>query len=71
MPVRPRPSAPGIEGFYAHKDRRERAQNVPAFLFSHIQLTHPTKQGKVTLPNHGGDIPPGTLNSIWRQAGLK
>lgn len=38
---------------------------------SHIQLTHPTKPGKVTLPNHKGDLPPGTLNSIWKQAGLK
>ncbi|MDR3542839.1 MAG: type II toxin-antitoxin system HicA family toxin [Desulfosporosinus sp.] len=38
---------------------------------SHIQLTHPTKLGKITVPNHKGDIPPGTLNSIWRQAGLK
>ena len=38
---------------------------------SHSQLTHPTKLGKVTLPNHKGDIPPGTLNSIWKQAGLK
>jgi len=38
---------------------------------SHSQLTHPTKTGKVTLPNHKGDIPPGTLNSIWKQAGLK
>lgn len=23
------------------------------------------------LPNHKGDIPIGTLNSIWKQAGLK
>ena len=38
---------------------------------SHIQLIHPTKSGKVTLPNHKGDIPIGTLNSIWKQAGLK
>ncbi len=38
---------------------------------SHVQLTHPTKPGKITVPNHKGDIPPGTLNSIWRQAGLK
>lgn len=38
---------------------------------SHTQLTHPTKPGKVTVPNHKGDVPPGTLNSIWRQAGLK
>ncbi len=38
---------------------------------SHIQLKHPTKAGKVTVPNHKGDIAPGTLNSILRQAGLK
>lgn len=38
---------------------------------SHIQLKHPAKPGKVTVPNHSGDIPPGTLNSILRQAGLK
>ena len=38
---------------------------------SHIQLKHPAKPGKVTVPNHAGDIPPGTLNSILKQAGLK
>lgn len=38
---------------------------------SHIQLKHPEKPGKVTVPNHSGDIPPGTLNSILKQAGLK
>lgn len=38
---------------------------------SHIQLRHPIKSGKVTVPSHGGDIPKGTLNSIFRQAGLK
>lgn len=38
---------------------------------SHIQLKHPTKLGKVTVPNHKGDIAPGTLNSILKQAGLK
>jgi predicted RNA binding protein YcfA (HicA-like mRNA interferase family) len=38
---------------------------------SHIQLKHPTKPGKVTVPNHTGDIAPGTLNSILKQAGLK
>lgn len=37
----------------------------------HIQLEHPTKRGKVTVPSHSGDMPPGTLNSIWKQAGLK
>lgn len=39
---------------------------------SHLQLKHPTKPGKVTVPKHSGrDIPPGTLNSILKQTGLK
>jgi predicted RNA binding protein YcfA (HicA-like mRNA interferase family) len=38
---------------------------------SHIQLKHPAKPEKVTVPNHEGDIAPGTLNSILKQAGLK
>lgn len=38
---------------------------------SHLQLIHPLKKGKVTVPVHSGDIPKGTLNSILKQAGLK
>jgi predicted RNA binding protein YcfA (HicA-like mRNA interferase family) len=38
---------------------------------SHLQLVHPVKPGKVTVPVHSGDIPRGTLNSIFKQAGLK
>jgi predicted RNA binding protein YcfA (HicA-like mRNA interferase family) len=38
---------------------------------SHLQLVHPKKKGKVTLPVHSGDIPKGTLNTILKQAGLK
>lgn len=38
---------------------------------SHLQLEHPNKPGKVTIPKHSGDIKPGTLNSIYKQAGLK
>ncbi|MCX6324666.1 MAG: type II toxin-antitoxin system HicA family toxin [Sphingobacteriales bacterium] len=38
---------------------------------SHLQLIHPLKKGKVTLPIHSGDIPKGTLNAILKQAGLK
>lgn len=38
---------------------------------SHIQFKHSTKTGKVTVPNHSGDIPTGTLKSIYQQAGLK
>jgi predicted RNA binding protein YcfA (HicA-like mRNA interferase family) len=37
----------------------------------HRQYKHPTKPGRVTVAGHPGkDIPPGTLNSIRRQAGL-
>lgn len=38
---------------------------------SHLQLVHPIKKGKITVPVHGGDIPKGTLNAILKQAGLK
>jgi predicted RNA binding protein YcfA (HicA-like mRNA interferase family) len=39
---------------------------------SHRQYVHPVKPGKVTVAVHGTkEIPPGTLNSILKQAGLK
>jgi predicted RNA binding protein YcfA (HicA-like mRNA interferase family) len=40
---------------------------------SHRQLRHPTKPGTVTVSGHklSDDIPPGTENSILKQAGLK
>ena len=39
---------------------------------SHRQYKHPTKKGKVTIPGQlNENIPPGTANSILRQAGLK
>lgn len=38
---------------------------------SHLQLTHPTKPGRVTLPMHGSQIiKPGTLAGILKQAKL-
>lgn len=37
---------------------------------SHNQYIHPTKKGKVTIPKHGGDLDPGTVKSILKQAGL-
>jgi predicted RNA binding protein YcfA (HicA-like mRNA interferase family) len=38
----------------------------------HRQFVHPTKKGRVTIAVHeGDDVPPGTLNSILKQAGLK
>ena len=39
---------------------------------SHRQYKHPSKPGRVTLPGHpNDDLPPGTLNSVLKQAGLK
>lgn len=38
---------------------------------SHHQYKHPSKPGKVTIPNHRGDIPQRVVNSILKQAGLK
>ncbi|MCM1157359.1 MAG: type II toxin-antitoxin system HicA family toxin [Bacteroidales bacterium] len=37
---------------------------------SHHQYVHPTKPGKVTIPEHSGDINPSTIKSIKRQAGI-
>lgn len=39
---------------------------------SHRQFHHPTKKGTVTVAGKPNvDIPPGTLNSAFKQAGLK
>jgi predicted RNA binding protein YcfA (HicA-like mRNA interferase family) len=39
---------------------------------SHRQFHHPTKSGTVTVAGRTSlDIPPGTLNNILKQAGLK
>lgn len=39
---------------------------------SHRQFKHPTKKGLVTVAGKPNlDVPPGTLNSILKQAGLK
>jgi len=39
---------------------------------SHLQLRHPVKPGRVTVPGKAGDdLAVGTLNSILKQAGLK
>ena len=39
---------------------------------SHRQYKHPVKTGLVTLPGKpSDDLAPGTLNSIFKQAGIK
>lgn len=38
---------------------------------SHAQFKHPERPGRVTVPHPKKDMPPGTLRSIERQAGIK
>jgi len=39
---------------------------------SHRQFHHPSKSGTVTVAGKPSiDVPPGTLNSVLKQAGLK
>ena len=39
---------------------------------SHRQFKHPNKPGTVTVAGKTGvDVPPGTLNAILKQTGLK
>jgi len=37
---------------------------------SHVQLKHPSKPGRVTVPHPKRDLPTGTLRSIEKQAGI-
>lgn len=37
---------------------------------SHRHYKHPTKHGKVTIPDHRGDLDIKTARSILKQAGL-
>lgn len=37
---------------------------------SHRQYVHPVKKGKVTVPDHRGDVNPNIVRSIWKQAGI-
>lgn len=48
------------DGWYLHRTRG-----------SHRQFKHLTKKDKVTVPGKPSDeLPPGTLNNIWKQAQL-
>jgi len=47
------------DGWYLHSTRG-----------SHRQFKHPSKPGRVTVPGKpGDDLAPGTVNSIYKQAG--
>ena len=36
---------------------------------SHIQLKHPTKNGRITVPEQAGDLKRSTVFVIFKQAG--
>ena len=36
---------------------------------SHVQLKHPERPGRVTVPHPRRDLPTGMVRSIYRQAG--
>ncbi|WP_454872794.1 type II toxin-antitoxin system HicA family toxin [Paraburkholderia xenovorans] len=38
---------------------------------NHHHFRHAARAGLVTIPHPNKDLPPGTLNSILKQAGLK
>ncbi|MFA6809170.1 MAG: type II toxin-antitoxin system HicA family toxin [Eubacteriales bacterium] len=38
---------------------------------SHVQLEHPTKKGKVTVPHPYKDLPPKTVQTIMKQADIQ
>jgi len=48
------------DGWYLHK-----------IVGSHHHYKHHSKRGKVTIAKSGKDLPPKTLSSILKQAGLK
>ena len=51
--------------------RRDGWYRVPS-RGGHRQFKHPTKVGRVIVSGKSSDdLPPGTLNSILKQAGLK
>ena len=38
---------------------------------SHVQLRHPERPGRVTVPHPKRDLPLGTLRAIEKQSGLR
>lgn len=51
---------------------REDGWELVATKGSHRQFKHATRPGRVTVPGKpGDDVAPGTMNSIFKQAGWK
>lgn len=65
-PVQPYLIQPKMDQYMIEKDGWYQVKQKG----SHHQYKHPTKSGKVTIPEHGGDLNPDTVKSIMKQAGL-
>jgi len=38
---------------------------------SHVKLTHPERDNKISFPNHGSaEMPMGTMRALFKQAGM-
>jgi len=64
--------------YNTHDERREIIKRLKADGWtqvrvsgSHHHFAHREKAGIVTVPHPKRDLPPGTVNSILKQAGLK
>jgi predicted RNA binding protein YcfA (HicA-like mRNA interferase family) len=66
MPTLPRLTAREVGRVLERDGWIERHQSSAS---SHKYYTHPTNPGRITVAQHPGDIPAGTLTSIFKQAG--
>ena len=65
------PRMPRVTGVDVVRALRSLGWIVAAQRGSHVQLKHPERPGRVTIPIHAGEtIGPGLLASILKQAGL-
>ena len=65
------PPLPRLTGREIMKALRRLGWEVVAQRGSHVQLRHPERSGRVTIPLHAGEtIGPGLLRSILAQAGI-
>jgi predicted RNA binding protein YcfA (HicA-like mRNA interferase family) len=65
------PKLPRVTARQMLRALRRDGWQVESGVGSHLQLVHPSKPGKVTVPIHSGDIiGPKLFKSILTQAGL-
>jgi len=61
-----------VEGQRCHAFAEEDGWRLARTRGSHRQYKHPSKDATVTVAGKPGvDVPPGTLNAVLKQAGLK